>query len=308
MISSDSSHPLLNRPITGQYPPGSTAKLLTVGAGLEERLITPNTTFRPCLGGYRFGNRVFHCWELKGHGVLTASHAIEQSCDIYMYQLGQKLGVDGLSRYYALCGFGRPTGIEVTSEMPGLNPSSEYYDQRYGKRKWSQGLVLNNAIGQGEILVTPLQLAQFYCGLANRGPVYKPHMVKTITYPNGSTRTTAPTLSFVLPFSRETMDVLQQGLYLVVNGDRGTARSLRNKGYTIGGKTGTAQNPHGQDHSLFVGIAPLEAPEIVVCAIVENAGHGSVVAAPVAGKVIDAYMAKKQGNLPLASAAPGVKR
>jgi penicillin-binding protein 2 len=306
-IMSDPSHPLLNRPITGQYPPGSTAKLITVGAGLQEQLITANATLRPCLGGYRFGNRVFHCWELKGHGVLTAAHAIERSCDIFMYQLGQKLGVDGLSRYYALCGFGRTTGIEVASEMPGLNPNSEYYDKRYGQRKWSQGLVLNNAIGQGEVLVTPLQLTQFYCGLANRGPVYKPHLVKTITYPDGSSQVVLPTHSFDLPFSRETMDVLQEGLYLVVNGDRGTARSLRNKGYTIGGKTGTAQNPHGEDHSLFVGIAPLEAPEIVVCAIVENAGHGSVVAAPVASKVIDAYMAKKRGDQPLVSIALGEK-
>jgi penicillin-binding protein 2 len=307
-IMSDSSHPLLNRPITGLYPPGSTAKLLTVGAGLQEQLITANTTFRPCLGGYRFGNRVFHCWDLKGHGVLTAAHAIEQSCDIYMYQLGQKLGVDGLSRYYDLCGFGRPTGIEVASEMSGLNPDTKYYDKRYGRRKWSQGLILNNAIGQGEVLVTPLQLTQFYCGLANRGPVYKPHLVKAITYPNGSKQEISPIHSFDLPFSRETMDVLQEGLYLVVNGDRGTARSLSNKGYTIGGKTGTSQNPHGEDHSLFVGIAPLEAPEIVVCAIVENAGHGSAVAAPVAGKVIDAYMAKKRGGQPLAGVVPGEKQ
>ena len=307
-IMSDSSYPLLNRPITGQYPPGSTTKLITVGAGLEEQLITANTTFRPCLGGYRFGNRVFHCWELSGHGTLTAAHAIEQSCDIYMYQLGQKLGVDGLSRYYALCGFGRPTGIEVASEVPGLNPNSEYYDKRYGRGKWSQGLILNNAIGQGEVLVTPLQLTQFYCGLANRGPVFKPHLVKTITHSNGSRQVVTPTHSFDLPFSRETMDVLQEGLYLVVNGELGTARSLSNEGYTIGGKTGTAQNPHGEEHSLFVGIAPLEAPEIVVCAIVENAGHGSVVAAPVAGKVIEAYMAKKRGEPPLAGVASGEKQ
>ena len=304
---SDSSHPLLNRPITGQYPPGSTAKLLTVGAGLEEQLITPNTTFRPCLGGYRFGNRIFHCWDPAGHGALNAAHAIEQSCDIYMYQLGQKLGVDGLSRYYALCGFGHRTGIEVASEMAGLNPNTEYYDQRYGRRKWSQGLVLNNAIGQGEVLVTPLQLAQFYCGLANRGPVYKPHLVREVRYFDGSRQVFTPTHSFDLPFSQSTLDVLQQGMYLVVNGEHGTARSLRNKGYTIGGKTGTAQNPHGRDHSLFVGIAPLEAPEIVVCAIVENAGHGSEVAAPVAGKVMDAYMSKKRGEPPLAEAAPGIQ-
>jgi len=303
-ISTDSTHPLLNRPVTGQYPPGSTTKLITVGAGLEEKLITANSTFRPCLGGYPYGNRVFHCWERGGHGALSAAHAIEQSCDIYMYQLGQKLGIDGLSEYYGRCGFGRPTGIEIASEMPGLNPSVEYYDRRYGRGKWSQGLVLNNAIGQGEILVTPLQLTQFYCGLANRGPVYKPQLVRTVVESNGARRVMAPVLSFVLPFSSSTLDLLIEGLRLVIHGERGTARSLRNNDYTIGGKTGTAQNPHGEDHSIFVGMAPLEAPEIVVCAIVENAGHGSEVAAPVAGKVIGAYMTKSHGSQSVAGVAP----
>ena len=303
-MSTDVSHPLLNRPLTGQYPPGSTAKLVTVGAGLQEKLIMANSTFRGCTGGYRFGNRIFHCWDERGHGVLTAVHAIEQSCDIFMYQLGLKLGVDVLSKYYAACGFGQPTGLDIAGEVPGLNPNSEYYDRRYGKRGWTQGLVLNNAIGQGEVLVTPLQLTQFYCGLANSGVVFKPHLVRAVTWPNGRRQVTTPRRAFVLPFSPETMSVLNEGLRLVVQGDRGTARSLRRKEYTIGGKTGTSQNPHGRDHSLFVGIAPLEAPEIVVCAIVENAGHGSEVAAPVVGKVIDAYMIKKLGVEPIAAVAP----
>jgi penicillin-binding protein 2 len=178
-ISSDTTFPLLNRPINGLYPPGSTAKLVTVGAGLEERLITPNSTFMSCTGGYRVGNRVFRCWELKGHGVLTAAHAIEESCDIYMYQLGLKLGVDGLGRYYSLCGFGRPTGIDLPGESPGLVPNAAYYDERYGKGKWTKALACNNAIGQGELLVTPLQLTQFFCGLANKGVVYKPHRLRS---------------------------------------------------------------------------------------------------------------------------------
>ncbi len=300
-MSTDITHPLLNRPLTGLYPPGSTAKLLTVGAGLEERVITPLTTFHACTGGYRFGNRIFHCWDLKGHGALTAVHAIEQSCDIYMYQLGLKLGVDVLSKYYDLCGFGKPTGIEIAGEMSGNNPNSEYYDKRYGKRGWTQALVLNNSIGQGEILVTPLQLTQFFCGLANRGPVFKPHLVRAVTYSDGRRQVIQPTRSFVLPFSQETMSTLIEGLRLVVMGDRGTARSLSHMGFTVGGKTGTAQNPHGEDHSLFVGIAPLESPEIVVCAIVENAGHGSTVAAPVVGKIIEAYMTKKAGGKVIAA-------
>ena len=304
-ISSDTNHPLLNRPLAGQYPPGSTTKLITVGAGLEEKVITENTTLQPCTGGYLFGNRVFHCWQLGGHGSLDAIHSIEQSCDVYMYQLGLKLGVDGLSEYYGKCGFGRVTGIEIPGEVAGLNPNSAYYDRRYGVNKWTRGLVLNNSIGQGEILATPLQLAQFYCGLANNGVVYKPHLVKEVTSPGGSTRTIQPEVAFRLPFSPKTLDVLREGLRLVVEGEHGTARSLANKLYSIGGKTGTAQNPHGDEHSLFVGFAPLEAPEIVVCAIVENAGHGSEVAAPVVGKVIKAYMQKKLDGDPIAAVTEG---
>jgi penicillin-binding protein 2 len=294
-ISNDSTHPLLNRPLAGQYPPGSTTKLITVGAGLEEKIITENSTFQPCTGGYRFGNRVFHCWLPGGHGTLDAVHALERSCDVYMYQLGLKLGIDGLSEYYDKCGFGRPTGVEIAGELPGLNPNSQYYDRRYGPNQWTRGLILNNSIGQGEILATPLQLAQFYCGLANDGLVYKPHLIKSITAPDGSTRETQPQVAFRLPFSPKTLGILREGLRLVVQGEHGTAKGLANRLYNIGGKTGTAQNPHGEDHSLFVGFAPFESPEIVVCAIIENAGHGSEVAAPVVGKVIQAYMRKKLG-------------
>ncbi len=306
-ISSDSTHPLLNRPLVGQYPPGSTAKLITVGAGMEERIITENTTFKPCTGAYRYGNRIFRCWLASGHGALNAAHSLEQSCDVYMYQLGLKLGIDVLSDYYARCGFGRITGVDLPGEAVGLNPNSKYYDRRYGKGKWTNGLVLNNSIGQGEVLVTPLQLTQFYCGVVNGGRVYRPHLVKRISSPGGETVMVPPKLAFQLPFSAHTLDVLLEGLRLVVEGERGTARSLRNNLYSIGGKTGTAQNPHGKDHSLFVGVAPLEAPEIVVCAIIENAGHGSEIAAPVVGQVIRTYMNKKLAGKEVAAAAGGEK-
>jgi len=292
-ISSDTTHPLLNRPINGLYPPASTTKLLTVGAGLEEGLINENTTFKPCFGGMQFGNRYFRCWLPAGHGRLNAVHAIEQSCDVYMYQLGLKLGVDVLSHYFDLCGFGRPTGLDLHNEYAGLNPNSKYYDKRYGHNKWTQALAMNNSIGQGEILVTPVQLAQFFCGLANNGVVYRPHLVKRISKASGEQITVSPVLSFKLPFSQKTLDLLMDGLRLVVEGEHGTARSLRNDIYSVGGKTGTAQNPHGDNHSWFVGVAPMENPEIVVCAIVENAGHGSEVAAPLVGKVIKTYMDKK---------------
>lgn len=304
-ISTDTTHPLLNRPLSGQYPPGSTVKFVTVGAALEEHLITPTTLLKPCMGGYRFGNRVFHCWDLGGHGALNAAHSLEQSCDIYMYQLGQKLGVDILGEYFEKCGFGEKTGIDIPGEVAGLVPNSAYYDERYGKNKWTTGLVLNNSIGQGELLTTPLQIAQFFCGLANNGIVYRPHVVKKITSYDGQVTRVVPEEVFRLPFSPATMEVLLEGLRLVVEGEHGTAKSLRNPDYSIGGKTGTAQNPHGPEHSLFVGVAPLEAPEIVVCAVVENAGHGSEVAAPVVGQVIRAYMSKRLARDEVASLDDG---
>jgi len=188
-ITADSTHPLLNRPLDGLYPPGSTVKLVAIGAALEEGVIQPTTRLKPCYGGYQFGNRYFRCWQPAGHGDLNPVGAIEQSCDVYLYQVGIKLGVDELSRYYGLCGFGKPVGIDLPSESPGLNPNSKYYDERYGKKKWSRGLVLNNVIGQGEVLVTPIQLAQFFCGLAHPdGVVYRPHLVSRIEYPSRRSR------------------------------------------------------------------------------------------------------------------------
>jgi penicillin-binding protein 2 len=291
-ISNDSTHPLLNRPINGLYPPGSTTKLVTAGAALEEGLVTPGTLLKPCLGGIQFGNRWFGCWNPGGHGSLTLVHAIEQSCDVYLYQCGRMLTVKGLSDYIGRCGFGRVTNIDLPAEAAGLDPTPEYLNERYGKHGWTEGLALNIAIGQGEFLTTPLQLAQFYCGLADDGVVYQPHLVKKAISPSGEEMVVTPKVSFRLPFSEQTLTVLREGLKLVVEGEHGTARSLRNKYYTLGGKTGTAENPHGANHSWFVGFAPLENPEIVVCAIVENAGHGSEVAAPLVGSVIRAYMEK----------------
>ena len=292
-ITADSTHPLLNRPLNGLYPPGSTTKLITTGAALERGLVTPGTLLKPCRGGYQFGNRWFGCWDLAGHGSLNMAQAIEQSCDVYLYQIGHMLAVKGLSEYIGKCGFGRVTHIDLPAEAAGLNPTTDYLNHRYGKRGWTEGLSLNIAIGQGEFLTTPLQLAQFFCGLANDGIVYQPHIVKRAVSANGDEMDVVPKVAFKLPFSESTMEILKEGLRLVVAGEKGTAKSLRNKYYTIGGKTGTAENPHGDNHSWFVGFAPLENPEIVVCAIVENAGHGSEVAAPLVGTVIRRYMQKK---------------
>lgn len=289
-IIDDPRHPLLNRPTSSMYPPGSTAKLLTAGAALERGVLTPETILRGCGGGMRFGNRVFKCWQEQGHGRLDLYHAVEQSCNVYFYQVGQILGLDAWNEFAVKCGFGKKSGIDISGELSGIAPSRPYYDKAFGPNRWSKLLILNIAIGQGEFIVTPLQLTQFYAGLANGGKVFKPHLLKEIRYPERSVQKIEPTLSFTLPFSQNTLSVLSRALELVVQGERGTAKGLRNKYYTIAGKTGTAQNPHGKDHSWFVGYAPSNAPRILVCALVENAGHGSEVAAPLAGRIIKRYL------------------
>lgn len=291
-ILADSTNPLLNRPLDGLYPPGSTYKLVLAGAGLELGLIDRYTLFAPCRGGYQFGNRFFRCWYAGGHGQLSIVRAIAQSCDVFFYQLGYKLGLDEFSRFSKACGFGHKTGIDLPQEAAGNVPDKEWYDKRYGERRWTQAVLLNLGIGQGEILTTPLQLAQFYCGLANNGLVYRPHLLKASIGPDGQETTRGAELSFTLPFSEKTIEILKEGLIQVVNGEHGTARGSRLKNVTVAGKTGTAQNPHGEDHSWFVGFAPAESPEIVVCAIVENAGHGSEVAAPLVRNIIKSYMDK----------------
>ena len=211
-----------------------------------------------------------------------------------------KLGIDKLSHYYDLCGFGKLTNVDIPNESSGLNPNSEYYNKRYGKNKWTRGLVLNNAIGQGEILVNIIQLAQFFCGVANNGIVYRPHILKKVTHPDNQIQEITPTESFRLPFKKKTIGLLMDGLRLVVEGEHGTAKGLKNDQFSLGGKTGTAQNPHGENHSWFVAVAPLDNPEIVVAVLMENAGHGSEVAAPLAGKILKTYFDKKEGNLPVA--------
>ncbi len=306
-ILADSTNPLLNRPINGLYPPGSTYKLLIAGAALESGVATPETMFSPCTGGYRFGNRVFHCWREGGHGRLGMVGAIEQSCDIYFYQLGLKLGLERFSEFSTAAGFGKKTGIDLPRESAGLIPNKAWFNKKYGSQNWSTAVLLNLGIGQGEILVTPLQLAQFYCGLAQNGQVYRPHLVKASIPADGRESVTESEVSITLPFSESTLQVLREGLLAVVQGGSGTARGCRIPGVNIGGKTGTAQNPHGEDHAWFVGFAPADDPQIVACVIVENAGHGSEWGVPAVRNILLAYL-KKHNIIGADLALSGVER
>jgi penicillin-binding protein 2 len=290
-VATDSTHPLLDRALKGLYPPGSTTKLITAAAGLELGLIAPTTRFSPCFGGMQFGNRYFRCWAPEGHGALDLAGAIEQSCDVYFYQLGMRMGVERWAGFARRCGFGKPTGIDLPNESSGLVPDSAYYNRTFGKRGWTGSLVLNLAIGQGEFLVTPMQLAVFYAAVANGGRAARPHILRGIEIA-GTAHSIDPEPEFLdpLPMSPATIAILREGLHRVVHGAHGTARGLNYPDVEIAGKTGTAQNPHGDNHSWFACYAPADDPAIVVVAIAENAGHGSEVAAPLCGEIVRHFL------------------
>lgn len=277
--------PLLDRTRDGQYPPASTMKIVTAGAALEEELVTPSTLFRPCNRGYQFGNRWAGCWT-SGHGSMPFREAMTHSCDVYFYQVGVLLGLDRWGQYARGFGFGAPAGFDAGDEQGGLVPDDAYYDPARN-RLWTPGKILNLAIGQGELLVTPLQMAMMTAAVANGGLLYKPYILDRAESPEGEpVETGEPGVRGRLPVSPETLRLIQESMIAVVN--EGTARSARLPYAQLAGKTGTAENPHGLDHSWFIAYAPAEAPRIAVAAVMENAPSGAAV--PVVRRVIDAWL------------------
>jgi penicillin-binding protein 2 len=200
------------------------------------------------------------------------------------------VGLERWSRYAQMCGFGQKTGIDMPDEAKGLVPTLEYYRNKYGKGDWVKNLIINLAIGQGEILTTPLQLAVFLGGLAEDGRLYQPHLLKEVITPDGRVISTQPEVIRTLPFSPNTLKVLQQAMIGVVNDPQGTGTLARIPDMVVAGKTGTAQNPHGEDHAWFAGYAPAPHPQIVVVVLIENTGHGGSFAAPVAKKIMERYL------------------
>jgi len=296
-VMSDSLHPLFNRGIKGTYPPGSTMKPFTAAAAMENGIISQDKTFDPCVGVKRFGNRPFRCWRPGGHGRLNIVDAIIQSCDVYFYQLGVREGLDLWSKFGSDCRFGMRTGIDLPGEFAGLMPSAEYFDKRYGKNGWTRYLIVNLAIGQGELLVTPLQMAILYAALGNGGVIYKPRLMSSISTHNGESVKNKAEIVGSLPVSEKNLDILRGALLGVTEDEHGTARVAALPGIGVGGKTGTAQNPHGDDHAWFICFAPIENPEIAIAVLVENAGHGGSVAAPLAKKILDKYFDNRMADV-----------
>ncbi len=302
-LSTDPLRPMENKAIAGQYPAGSTYKVIVAAAALAEGIITPETTFN-CSGSFHLGNKEFRCWQKKGHGRVNLHKAIVQSCDVYFYNVGRLVGVDKLAEYARLFGLGAPTGIPLMGEKNGLIPTSEWKLKRFGE-PWQPGETISIAIGQGYITVTPLQLLNVYCALANGGTLYVPRMVQRIEAIDGQVLTEfGSQIKSVVPLSQEQMEVIRKGLWGVCNEAGGTGGALRRPEQDVSGKTGTAQviGQKGKggvlpwkwrDHALFVCFAPVENPEIAVVVVVEHGGHGGSAAAPVARKIIDAYFKNK---------------
>jgi penicillin-binding protein 2 len=296
-LRDDTLKPLLNRAAMGLYTAGSTAKLLTAASALEEGVANENTVMPSgCHGVYRFGNRLFHCWKPAGHGSLSLLGAIENSCNIYFYQLGPKVGLEFWSREANAAGFGHTTGIDLPSENTGIVPDKTYLDKVRGKGGWGPGVMLNYAIGQGEFTVTPLQVVMFYDALANNGVAMKPHLAVASRTPGSDWQRVQPEVAYRLDYKPSTLATLREGCRLVV--EAGTAAGIRDDSVRMAGKTGTAQNPHGKEHAWFAGWAPYENPQIAVCALVENAGHGSVYAAPICLKIAKGFLYPETLNPP----------
>lgn len=308
-IVDNPAHPLQNRATQGQYPPGSIFKVLVAMAGLEERMITPETVFQ-CNGVYPFGNREYQCWKKEGHGQVNLRRAIVESCDIYFYQLGIRLGVNRIAKYASAAGLGSPTGFPLGREKHGLVPTSSWKMRRFGV-PWQGGENLSTAIGQGYNLVTPLQIACTFSALFNGGKYYQPRIAESIRTPHGEVLQEFPPLVMRnIPISPETIEFVREALWGVVNSPGGTGARARVEGFNVAGKTGTSQiiqrregkpepaSPELEDHAWFAGFAPAYNPEIVVVVLVEHGGGGGAAAAPVAKQVLESYYHRGKKDSP----------
>ena len=291
--------PLTNRATQGQYPPGSTFKIAMAAAALETKTVEPSTQIR-CAGGYQFGRRFYRDWKAGGHGLMNVTEALVQSCDVFFYTAGQRMGIDTIASYAKLFGLGSPTGIELPSERLGIVPSTDW-KQKVRSEQWLPGETISASIGQGYVTVTPIQMASLTATVANNGVPVRPRLVKAVM-----DRATGRVLELPsVPLSRlsirpETLAIIRNALAGVVT--EGTARSAKSSLVTIAGKTGTAQalslrlGPEKnipkkfRDHAWFVSYAPVESPRIAVTILVEHMGHGGSAAAPLAKQMIEAFV------------------
>jgi penicillin-binding protein 2 len=318
-LNNSPDHPLNNRALQGVYPPGSTFKPFMALAGLELGKRTANDTISDpgyfVLGG---SGHVFRDWKAGGHGIVNMRKAIVESCDSYFYGLAQDLGIDSIHEFIGQFGLGTRTGVDISGEVSGLLPSREWKQARFDQR-WFVGDTISIGIGQGYNLVTPLQLASATAILANGGRVFKPHLVQHIQ--NSQTNeleTVEPHPVAEVRLQPRHLDLVRNAMVDVMRPGGTGAWAGSGAKYAFAGKTGTAQviglkgqeydedliDERHRDHALFIAFAPADAPRIALAIIVENAGHGGSVAAPIARKMIDYYLLGVEPKAPARRAAP----
>jgi penicillin-binding protein 2 len=304
-LTSDEDLPMNDRAIQGTYSPGSTFKMAVATAALMEGVITPDFKVH-CVGGATFYGRPFKCWKKGGHGTMDLRHAIEQSCNVYFYTIGNMTGIDKIHKWANLLGLGVKSGIDLPNERVGLVPSPEWKLARF-KEKWYAGETVSVAIGQGSVAVTPVSMAVYAATLANGGTRVTPHLLKAVDDGNGWKTAPAPPPKSVSQIDPVKLQAIRDGLFLVVNG-AGTGHNAILKGYDVSGKTGTAQVISNQgkeragktdkdlrDNGWFVFFAPRDKPEIAGAVLLEHGVHGSN-AALIAHHVMETFFAKREGG------------
>jgi penicillin-binding protein 2 len=306
-LMTDPLKPLSNRALQGRYAPGSVFKIAVAVAGLEEGLITPDTSFF-CGGGATFYGRFFKCHVGGPHHNISLRRAIEKSCNVYFYSVGNLLGVDRMHKWASALGLGELSGIDLPSEIQGIMPSTEWKRQKYNE-KWYAGETISVSIGQGQVSVTPISLAVMAMTVANGGVRHQPHLIRAVDAGTGKgwEPYPAPKPRSTVHMKQSTIDAVHDGLWMVVN-ETGTARRARVEGRDVAGKTGTAQVISNQgkaraaksgrdlrDHGFFVFFAPAKNPEVAGVVFAEHSEHGSS-AAPIAKYMIETYFAKKEGK------------
>ncbi|MCU0236401.1 MAG: penicillin-binding protein 2 [Acidobacteria bacterium] len=300
-ISNDPQKPLQNKFLQGIYSPGSVFKIVMALAGLQEKLISPGLTLT-CTGSQVFYDRVFHCWNLGGHGTMNLFSALQNSCNIYFYNLGRRLDIDTIARYARLLGLGAASGIDLPNEKPGLVPDSAWKLEAF-RQRWFPGETISVAIGHGSLNVTPAQMLKLIATVALRGRMPRLHLLQRIERQGKVVRESLPEFRRV-PIAEEHFEQVIEGLFRVVN-QEGTGRAAAIAGLDICGKTGTAQiiakeNPHYKrltqekkfmPHSWFVSFAPRENPRLAMVVLVENGGDAGAIAAPLAARIYQKYFA-----------------
>ena len=324
-LSKDPLQPMIFRATQERYSPGSTFKPIVALAGLKNGVIGPHSIIN-CPGGYRLGRRVWRCDKESGHGPLDVARAIAVSCDVFFYRLGDLLGIDKIAQMARSLGLGSPTGIDVVSEVNGIIPDEAYYDKTI-RGGYQKGFALNASIGQGDVNVSPLQMAMAYAAIANGGTVYRPQIVQRLETADGKVvKEFAPIVKGHADLDPAQRATVVEGMKAVIEQPGGTAYGQRIPGLSVAGKTGTAQvaaigrvrvREHNlsywqKSHSWFDAFAPAEAPEIAVVVLNEHGGYGASAAAPVALKIVQTYFELKAedaktagtGGQPAPAAAP----